>query len=152
MKIPPIAFQTVIAAEPDAVFTHLATAVGLERWFATSVVLDPIVGGVIEFVWEKLGVDGTDLRDGGHVVAYEPNRKFAFTWTPGETGTTVEISLTKAKKGTLVRLTESGHSSSAADLKALVDCASGWGEALTNLRYLLEKPGSEALDVAPLEA
>ena len=40
--------------------------------------------------------------------------------------------------GTVVTVTESGHTASPKDLEALVECASGWGEALTLLKVYLE--------------
>jgi hypothetical protein len=38
----------------------------------------------------------------------------------------------------VVTVTESGHTTSPRDLEALVECASGWGEALTLLKVYLE--------------
>ena len=40
--------------------------------------------------------------------------------------------------GTLVTVVESGYTHRESDLKTLIDCASGWDEVLTRLKFYLE--------------
>ncbi len=40
--------------------------------------------------------------------------------------------------GTLVTVVESGYTHRENDLKTLIDCASGWDEALTRLKFYVE--------------
>jgi hypothetical protein len=67
-----------------------------------------------------------------------PPERFVFRWTPGETPTTVAFDLNARGTGTVLTVTETGHSQSQQDMNALVDCAAGWGEALTLLKFYLE--------------
>ena len=78
------------------------------------------------------------MEDSGPVLEAEPDRKFAFQWSPGSHPTTVTFSLDKLGPGTLVNLVESGYNIDQDDLETLVDCAAGWGEVLTLLKYHLE--------------
>ena len=71
-------------------------------------------------------------------MGLKENRLIAFEWKPGDSTTKVSISLTPSDGGTQVQIVEQGYSTSEADLAALVDCASGWGEALTLLKVYLE--------------
>jgi uncharacterized protein YndB with AHSA1/START domain len=62
-----------------------------------------------------------------------------FQWTPGDSTTTVAFDLEPRKDGTVLTVTERGHTTSRRDLEALVECAAGWGEALTLLKVYLEE-------------
>jgi uncharacterized protein YndB with AHSA1/START domain len=74
----------------------------------------------------------------GPVVESTPPRRFVFQWKPGDSTTTIAFDLEPRGPGTVLRVEESGHTTSPADLAALVECASGWGEALTLLKMYLE--------------
>ena len=54
--------------------------------------------------------------------------------------TTVAIDLTEMPggEGTAVRLIETGYPDTPGGLAALLNCAAGWGEALTLLKFWLE--------------
>ncbi|WP_176753007.1 hypothetical protein [Tenuibacillus multivorans] len=43
------------------------------------------------------------------------------------------------RNGTLIELHETGYSNSKADQEACIDCATGWGEAMTLLKIYLER-------------
>ena len=62
----------------------------------------------------------------------------AVATTETATTTTVAFTLEPLGSGTKLTLNESGHTTSPKDLEALVDCAAGWGEALTLLKFYLE--------------
>jgi uncharacterized protein YndB with AHSA1/START domain len=138
IQLPPIRYGTYIDAPPARVYETLATATGWDAWFTQGAEVDARPGGSIRFRWVAFGVDRVTGEDGGPVVEALPPRRFAFRWTPGDTTTTVALDLEPRGRGTVVRITESGHSTSAGDLAALVDCAAGWGEALTLLKLYLE--------------
>jgi uncharacterized protein YndB with AHSA1/START domain len=84
------------------------------------------------------GVDRFAGEDGGPVLEAVPPRRFVFQWTPGDTTTTVAFDLESRGSGTVVRVCETGHTTSQRDLEALAECAAGWGEALTLLKMYLE--------------
>jgi uncharacterized protein YndB with AHSA1/START domain len=78
------------------------------------------------------------MEEMGSVLEIEPNQRFVFQWHPGSTNTRVEITLVGVGPGTRVELRESGYPRTEKDLAALLDCAAGWGEALTLLKFYLE--------------
>jgi len=91
-----------------------------------------------------LGVDRVTAEDGGPVLAAEPGRRFTFRWQPDgpDYSTTVEIGLEAVPEGTLVRVCESGYRDTPSGRRALLSCATGWGEALALLARHLERDGA----------
>lgn len=79
-----------------------------------------------------------DAEDGGSVLEATPNRSFVFQWSPGQHPTTVSFTLREHKNGTILRVEETGYSTTREDLSACLDCAAGWGEALTLFKIYLE--------------
>jgi hypothetical protein len=72
------------------------------------------------------------------VIEVQPGRSFAFRWGSGKGETTVRFTLEPHGLGTMVWVTESGYSHDEDDLISCLDCACGWGEALTLLEFYLE--------------
>jgi uncharacterized protein YndB with AHSA1/START domain len=138
MDLPPIQYATYIGAPPEVVYATLTTAVGWDAWFTQGTEVDARPGGSIRFQWVDLGVDRSTGEDGGPVFEAVPPRRFVFQWTPGDTPTTVAFDLEPRGSGTVVRVSETGHTTSERDLEALAECAAGWGEALTLLKMYLE--------------
>ena len=62
---------------------------------------------------------------------------FSFEWGSSMVST-VEFHLKAQYGGTVVTLYEYGYPASDAGLVNMLDCASGWGEALTLLKFYLE--------------
>lgn len=100
--------------------------------------IEPVAGGHIQFNWSNFGPDHITSSDGGTVLVAEPGECFVFQWHPGESVTTVTVAFDARGTGSVVKLTEDGYSSSQADLEAYVGCATGWGEALTLLKFYIE--------------
>jgi uncharacterized protein YndB with AHSA1/START domain len=138
VTLPPIRYSTYIQAPPRRVYETLTTASGWDAWFTQGTELDARPGGFIQLRWVNLGVDHSMGEDGGPVLEAVPSRRFVFQWTPGDSPTTVAFDLEPRGPGTVVRVTEAGHTTSQGDLEALVECAGGWGEALTLLKMYLE--------------
>jgi len=136
----PIIHSTFINAEPETVFDHLATAEGLDKWFTSGTQLDPRPGGEIRFRWTDWGPDRISGEDGGEILEYEKPRRFVFQWRPDQPDfpTTVELELHPRGAGTVVRLSESGYRNTPAGLRCILDCAAGWGEALTLCKFFVE--------------
>lgn len=137
-SFPPIEYRTWIKAAPDRVWAALATAEGLNAWFTSGTELEPEPGGTLRLRWTAFGADRTTAEDGGPISAYEPPRRFGFTWQPGLTRTAVTFELEPHGGGTFVSVTETGHTDHPDDIVALVTCAAGWGEALTLLKMYCE--------------
>jgi uncharacterized protein YndB with AHSA1/START domain len=136
--LPPIRHCTYIEAPPQRVYEMLTTAAGWDAWFTQGAEVDAQLGGRIRFRWVRWGVDHTTGEDGGRVLEAVPPRRLAFQWTPGDSPTTVAFELELRGRGTVLSVTETGHTGSQGDLQALVECAAGWGEALTLLKMYLE--------------
>ena len=88
--------------------------------------------------WVDFKVVHSSAEYGGPVLESTPPQRFVFQWTPGVSTTATAFELEPLGPGTVVTVTESGHTTSERDLEALVECAAGWGEALTLLRMYLE--------------
>ncbi len=117
-------------------------------WFTDGSANDPRPGGSYKFVWHGFGPDRVDLTSEGRVVEAVPNARFAFDWASGAGTTRVVFTLEPRGPGTVVRVREEGYSWSDADVRACLECAAGWGEALTLLRFRLEH-GVRYGDVPP---
>jgi hypothetical protein len=68
----------------------------------------------------------------------EPNRQFVFEWSPGTKRTTVSLTLEAQGAGTRLTLEDRGYPRTPEGLSTLLTCATGWGEALTLLKFYLE--------------
>jgi uncharacterized protein YndB with AHSA1/START domain len=137
-RVPDIEHIVYIHASPERVYKILTTGAGWDAWFTQGTTVDPGPGGQIRLRWQNFGAGHWTMEDGGPVLEAVPNRKFVFQWSPASTPTTVTITLEQQGPGTLVRLVESGYKLTDSDLAALVNCATGWGEALTLLKFYLE--------------
>ncbi|MFC0190159.1 SRPBCC domain-containing protein [Fictibacillus aquaticus] len=138
--MPVIHQKTYIKADKEFVYRTLTTAEGWNAWFTddTSVELNGDGTGEIRLRWTNFGSEKKTIEDGGMILEAVPGKSFVFQWAPGESVTTISIQLESYKEGTRVMLTETGYSNSERDLAACIDCAAGWGEALTLLKIYLE--------------
>ena len=63
---------------------------------------------------------------------------FVFRWG-SKRKTTITFKLTDKFGGTVVDLTEDGYFDTPDDRAMILECAAGWGEALTLLKFYIEK-------------
>lgn len=135
-----IRHSTLIRAAPEQVYLALASAQGLDAWFTRGARVDAQPGGRIDFRWQDWGPDHISGEDGGPVLEAQPGRRLVFQWHPDDESyaTTVEIDLERAPEGTILRLKEYGFQDTPTGREAFVNCATGWGEALTLLKFYLE--------------
>lgn len=138
INLPPIQYNTYIDAAPGKVYDTLTTASGWDAWFTQGAQVDATPGGTMLFRWANFKVDRYTGESGGPVLEAEAPRRFVFQWTPGDSTTTIAFDLEPLGSGTVVSVKEWGHTTSQNDLAALVECAAGWGEALTLLKMYLE--------------
>ena len=136
--MPTICHSLYINVPPEDVYRCLTTPQGWDAWFTSGTEVDAREGGSIRLRWKNFGVSGIDMEDGGPVLEAVPGERFVFQWKPGSQPTTVTFELTPRGNGTHLSLTESGYPATERDLKEVVGCASGWGEALTLLKFYLE--------------
>ncbi len=137
-KLPAIKHTTYIRTPPEKIYDALTTGAGWDAWFTQGTEVDARPGGSMTLRWMDFGADRYKGEAGGPVLEAERPRRFVFQWTPGDSTTTIEFELEPLGPGTLLRVTESGHAMTQRDLEALVECAAGWGEALTLLKMYFE--------------
>lgn len=136
MEVPAIEHSVYINASPDEVYDTLTTGVGWDAWFTNGTTVDPRQGGEIRLRWKNFGAGHITTEDGGTVLEAVTNQKFVFQWSPSNHPTTVSMTLVPRGEGTLLTVRETGYELN--DLKAFMNCATGWGEALTLLKFYLE--------------
>ena len=129
-----------IHAEAEQVYNAFTTPEGLDGWFTSGSQIDPRPGGSIHFRWVDWGPDRVSGEDGGPVLESERPNRFVFQWQPDQPSyyTTVEIDFEPVIDGTIVRLREYGYQDTPNGRKACLNCAAGWGEALTLLKFYVE--------------
>ncbi|MDX1993299.1 MAG: SRPBCC domain-containing protein [bacterium] len=131
-----IVHGVVIRAPREQVFETLTRAEGWDAWFTRGMELDLRPGGSIVFRWKEWGPEQITTEDYGEVVDVKVPERFAFTWHSGET--MVEIELADSEQGTEVWLIDSGYPDTPEGHERMLDCAAGWGEALTLLKFYVE--------------
>jgi uncharacterized protein YndB with AHSA1/START domain len=133
--------SVIVRSEPERVYDAMTTAADLDGWFTKGSKVDARAGGHVRFRWENWGVDRYTGEDGGPVLeAVRPDR-FVFQWhTEGSPDhvTTVSMNFEPHPEGTVVRLVEEGFTDTPIGRQRLLENATGWGEALTLLKFYVE--------------
>ncbi len=130
--------RTFIAAPPQKVFDTITSSEGWDAFFTTGMKLDPVPGGVCSFTWKDWGPDLYTLEAPGKVVAVEPHSLFSFQWGSEGNETTIRFELEAKHGGTVVTCTEDGYPDTPEGRAMILECASGWGEACTLLKFYIE--------------
>lgn len=137
-SVPPIELVTYINVVPARVYEALTTGAGWDAWFTQGTTIDPRPGGKIHLRWQNFGAGRWTAEDGGPVLEALPSQRFVFQWSPSGEPTTVAFTLNPLGTGTFVHLVEQGYKQTTSSLQACLGCATGWGEALTLLKFYLE--------------
>lgn len=135
-----IRHKTLIHSSAEAVYDAFTTADAMDRWFTHGAHIDLRPGGSIRFSWVDWGPDHIHAVDGGPVLEAERPVRFVFQWHPDNPSyaTTVEISFEPVNGDTIVSLLEYGYHDTSSGRGACLSCATGWGEALTLLKFYVE--------------
>jgi uncharacterized protein YndB with AHSA1/START domain len=149
-ELPPIYWKTYIACPIDRAFETLATAAGWDGWFTRGSVIE---GGDLVMRWTGVAEarhratlwSGHDAELRCPIIARELPTRFAFRWTTCARPTTVDFRLSRRGTGTIVEVTESGHTAEELQPAGGVTAtaryalnAAGWGSALELLKMYLE--------------
>jgi uncharacterized protein YndB with AHSA1/START domain len=132
--------NTLVRAKPEKVYDSLTTGEGLDAWFTVGSVVDARPNGSITFRWKNWGPDKYTTVATGPVLEAKRPERFVFQWnsdTPDYV-TTIEIDFEPVEEGTVVRLREYGYHDTPSGRAALLECAAGWGEALTLMKFYVE--------------
>ena len=136
-----VIYKTFILARTADVFEALTTGEGWMRWLTQNADIDLRPGGKMILKWRGFGPDFNTFEDKGEVIEVERNKKFVFRWTPVgiKNPTQVTIKLFSEHGGTIVRVKDEGYPvNTPEDQRIMMECACGWGEALTLLKFHLE--------------
>lgn len=136
----PITCAVLVRATAEQVYDGIATAAGLDGWFTTGATVDVQPGGSIRFRWQDWGPDKVTTEDGGLILVADRPQRFVFQWSPDDRSyvTTVEIDFEATEAGTVIRLREHGYHDTPSGLRAMLNCACGWGEALALWKIYVE--------------
>lgn len=130
--------RTFIAVSPQKVYETITSGAGWDTFFTTGMTLDLKPGGACNFKWKEWGPDKYSFEAPGKVVAFTPNEMFSFQWGSAGKETTITFLLEPVEGGTVVTCTEEGYYNTPEGRAMMLECASGWGEALTLLKFYLE--------------
>lgn len=130
--------RTFIAAPREKVYDTITNAQSWDEFFTTGMELDPQPGGICSFSWKDWGPDKYTLKVPGKVIEVRRPELFVFSWGSDEKQTTIRIELNSVETGTVLTLTESGYKDTPHGRSMIVECASGWGEAITLLKFYIE--------------
>jgi uncharacterized protein YndB with AHSA1/START domain len=137
-----IEHSTLIKAPIDKVYDSITTSEGLDSWFTNGAEVERKPGGWIYFRWtsERSEITEGIIEDEGPVIEVEIPKKFVFQWSPDNKmyTTTVELTFEEFEVGTRITVREEGFQETPEGRKAMIGCATGWGEALTMLKFYLE--------------
>ncbi|NHI89259.1 MAG: SRPBCC domain-containing protein [Candidatus Thorarchaeota archaeon] len=132
--------STLVRAEPEKVYDALTTGEGLDAWFTVGSEVDARSGGSIKFSWKDWGPDKYTMVSRGPVLEAKRPERFVFQWYSDDPSyaTTIEINFEAVEEGTVVRLREYGYHDTPSGRAALLECAAGWGEAITLMKFYVE--------------
>lgn len=136
--VPEIRTATLVRAPRERVYDALTRAEELDAWFTTGAEVDPRAGGETVWRWVEWGPDRVTAEDRGPVLEARRPERYVFRWQAELGGTTVEVDFEEHPEGTVVRLREHGYPDTSEGWRQLLDCAAGWGEALTLLKLYVE--------------
>jgi uncharacterized protein YndB with AHSA1/START domain len=115
----------------------MTTADGLDGWFTRGSEVDRRPGGKIVFRWVDWGPDKVTATSECPVLEADVPNRFVFKWWEDHY-TTVELDFEEVEGGTLVSVREHGYEDSEKGHRRCLECATGWGEALTLLKFYVE--------------
>ncbi len=130
--------RTYIAATPEKVYDTITTASEWDKFFTTGMILDPKLGGECTFSWKDWGPDLYSMSAPGKVVEANRPGLFSFKWGSESNETTIRFELEEKHGGTVLTITEDGYQNTPEGRTMILECASGWGEAATLLKFYIE--------------
>ena len=120
-------------------FDTISTADGWYGFFSTGMTLS-LDEQIIHFRWSNWGVDNITAECEGEVMKCSRPDLFSFNWYPlgKEYPVAVQFELVAKDGGCVVTVNDGGYPDTPEGNRQLVDCAQGWAEALTLLKFYLE--------------
>ncbi len=135
-----IRHQCLIYVSPEKVFDTISTGSGWNAFFTHDTEIDPRPGGRIVFRWKDWGPQQYTVNAEGKVHRVDRPNRFVFEWYPvgKDHPTIITFEMTLQESATVVTVTEDGYPNTPDGRAMILECATGWGEALTLLKFYLE--------------
>ncbi|MGC9780011.1 MAG: SRPBCC domain-containing protein [Candidatus Heimdallarchaeota archaeon] len=133
----PILHKVLIRAPRENVYDAMTTAEGLDGWFTKGYFVGRKPGGKIILRWVDWGVDKVNTQTEAPIIEVKLPERFVFKWWEDHY-TIVEMDFIEVKEGTVVSVKEHGYQDSTEGHVRCLECATGWGEALTLLKFYVE--------------
>jgi len=133
----PIKHKTLVKADRKKVFDALTTEKGLDGWFTNGSKIDLKASGFIKFKWVDWGPDKVTTEAIAPIIEVKVPERLVFKWWDDHY-TTVEFTFEEVPEGTLVSVNEHGYQDTVEGHRRCLECAVGWGEALTLLKFYVE--------------
>ena len=130
----PIIHKVLIKSERKKVFDSMTTAEGLDGWFTEGAIVDQ---SKIIFNWVDWGPEKVNTQAICPIVEVKAPERFVFKWWEDHF-TTVELDFIEVDEGTVVSVKEYGYADTLEGHRRCLECAVGWGEALTLLKFFCE--------------
>jgi uncharacterized protein YndB with AHSA1/START domain len=130
--------RTYIEAPVEKVYDTITSAQEWDKFFTTGMQLEPKLGGKCIFSWKDWGPDFYSLSAPGKVVNVIRPKLFIFKWGEAGQESTVRFELEPLGSGTVVTIIEDGYPDTPEGRKMVLECACGWGEAATLLKFYIE--------------
>jgi uncharacterized protein YndB with AHSA1/START domain len=128
---------TLIRKDIAVVFDAITSPSVWDAFFTTGMELDLRVGGEMIWRWKDWGPEKYSVEVPATVLSVEPPLLFSFEWGSNQKST-VTFRLTEKDGNTVVVCTEQGYPNTESGRAMALECASGWGEAVTLLKFYLE--------------
>ena len=128
---------TFIQRTPQEVFDAITSAKVWNAFFTHSSTLDPTPGGAFIWRWKDWGPDCYTVEVPGTVIEAVRPERFVFEWGSSNP-TRITMLLSEQSGGTVLCLTEEGYTNDSKGRAMALQCAAGWGEAITLLKFCLE--------------
>ncbi|MFX0124645.1 MAG: SRPBCC domain-containing protein [Candidatus Hodarchaeota archaeon] len=130
----PIIHKVLIKSDRKKVFDNMTTAEGLDGWFTNGAVVDQ---NKIIFNWVDWGPDKVNTQAICPIIEIKTPERFVFKWWEDHY-TTVEFDFIEVEEGTVVSVKEYGYADTLEGHRRCLECAVGWGETLTLLKFYCE--------------
>ncbi len=136
----PIRHKVLIHSSVEKIFLLISTSQGWDAWFTTGTVFEFGLEKT-KFVWKNWGADQVDAEASVKIEEIIPNKKVLFYWNytleGGPTKVLLELEA-KDQNRTILSVTESGYPMHTKGEEMLIECSTGWGEALTLIKFYAE--------------
>jgi uncharacterized protein YndB with AHSA1/START domain len=133
----PILHKVLVKAPRRQVYDAMTTAKGLDGWFTEGTTIDLKPGGEMTLKWVNWGPNKVTSQAVCPIIDVKVPESFVFKWWDDHY-TTVDMKFEEVEEGTILSVREYGYENSVEGRRRCLECAVGWGEALTLIKFFVE--------------